>query len=339
MLTRKQYLRSLLLVFFICATGLQFVTVSEAVLSNEDWNKYAQNQTFSDALYHLTAVTGAYGTVSFSGTASSSGWTWTVSTTYAGVALDLTYQGTFNAGTGEMTWTGTGTYGAEPWTASGTALFQSGATKDTVEWGETIQLGSSSWISWFGKAVIGGLIGYLIDLVGDWLESQIDGEFEDDEGKKSSGEVTIENKGGHNVNVNVSGNVSGNITVNVNGVCGTSGSGQTLAVELSTFTAATTTDGIALKWRTESEVNNIGFNVYRSEKKDGKFVKIGFVEGAGSTGMPTDYEFVDKTAKQGQVYYYYLEDIDVEGIKNKSEVVQSRKPVNKAITWAKLKRI
>ncbi|MBC8236129.1 hypothetical protein H8E77_41815 [bacterium] len=113
---------------------------------------------------------------------------------------------------------------------------------------------------------------------------------------------------------------------------------STLPVTLSMLTAVRSQNDVALRWRTETEVNNIGFTIYRSKVKDGKFVKIGFVKGAGSTGMPTDYEFVDKTTKPGQTYFYYLEDIDVEGIKTKSKVVMSRKPINAATTWGKLKK-
>lgn len=111
-----------------------------------------------------------------------------------------------------------------------------------------------------------------------------------------------------------------------------------LAVTLSSFVATRKGVSVTLSWRTESETNNVGFHIYRSESKDGKFCKLAFVEGAGSTAMPTDYSFVDKTAKPGQTYFYYLEDIDVEGIRTKSQVVMSRKPINAATTWGKLKK-
>ena len=115
-----------------------------------------------------------------------------------------------------------------------------------------------------------------------------------------------------------------------------------LPVELSSFVATTGDNGkVTLRWRTETEMNNIGFRIYRGEKKDGKFVKINkkLIPGQGSKPMPTDYEFVDKTTKPGRVYYYYLEDIDVAGNREKSEVVNSRKPVNVVTMWGKLKKI
>jgi len=116
--------------------------------------------------------------------------------------------------------------------------------------------------------------------------------------------------------------------------------GTTKPVELSSFTATTGDGKVTLRWRTETETNNIGFNIYRSETKDGKFVKINnkLIEGQGNKAMPTDYEYVDKTAKPGKVYYYSLEDIDVEGNREKSDIVQSRSKRKLAATWAKLKR-
>lgn len=97
----------------------------------------------------------------------------------------------------------------------------------------------------------------------------------------------------------------------------------TLAVELSSFTASITNDGvIIIRWRTEAEVNNLGFSIYRSESKDSNYTKIAFVSGAGNTGMPTDYQFKDTKVEPGKTYFYYLEDIDITGERNKSDVIK-----------------
>jgi hypothetical protein len=97
---------------------------------------------------------------------------------------------------------------------------------------------------------------------------------------------------------------------------------ESLPVTLSTFTAATSGDNVILKWRTETEVDNLGFAIYRSETKDGNYTKIAFVKGAGSTAMPTDYKFVDKKAEVGKTYFYYLEDIDIAGTKNRNDIIK-----------------
>jgi hypothetical protein len=112
-----------------------------------------------------------------------------------------------------------------------------------------------------------------------------------------------------------------------------------LPVTLSTFTAATSGDNVILKWRTETEVNNLGFAIYRSETKDGNYTKIAFVKGAGSTAMPTDYQFVDKKAEADKTYFYYLEDIDIAGTKNRNDIIKVVVPAKLAQTIPKKFRL
>jgi hypothetical protein len=97
-----------------------------------------------------------------------------------------------------------------------------------------------------------------------------------------------------------------------------------LPVTLANVTAINGKGGVTLSWRTESEVNNIGWDIYRSETANGTFVKINekLIEGRGNSAMPFDYQYRDKTAVKKRTYYYYLENIDVEGNREKSPVVQ-----------------
>jgi len=95
-----------------------------------------------------------------------------------------------------------------------------------------------------------------------------------------------------------------------------------LPVTLSSFTANAKNGEVTFRWRTETEVGNAGFSIYRSEEKDGKYIKVAFVKGAGNSGMPIDYKFTDKKAEPGKTYFYYLEDIDVTGEKSKSEIIK-----------------
>ena len=123
----------------------------------------------------------------------------------------------------------------------------------------------------------------------------------------------------------------------------TSGSENSLPVGLSSFTAIRTDSGVVLRWTTETEVDHVGWNIYRSEKEDGEFVKINdeLIEGAGYSAMPLDYQYVDKTAKAGKRYYYYLEDLDLFGKTGKSDVIISTKSSPEkqlATTWASLKK-
>ena len=119
----------------------------------------------------------------------------------------------------------------------------------------------------------------------------------------------------------------------------TNASDTSLPVELSAFIATAGDGQIILRWVTQTEVNNIGFAIYRSERtagedasSSGKYTKVAFVSGAGSTPMPTDYQFVDKKAEAGKIYFYYLEDIDIAGEKSKSDIIKVVVPPAKAAT-------
>jgi hypothetical protein len=98
--------------------------------------------------------------------------------------------------------------------------------------------------------------------------------------------------------------------------------GFTLPVELSVFTAASVNGNVMLTWRTESEVNNVGFAIYCSDAKDGKYTKIGWRDGAGNSAMPHDYQFLDDKVEVGKTYFYYIEDVDIAGERDKSDIIQ-----------------
>jgi metallo-beta-lactamase class B len=70
-----------------------------------------------------------------------------------------------------------------------------------------------------------------------------------------------------------------------------------------------------IRWATASEVDNFGFDVYRSEREEGPFVRINpeIVEGAGTTDEPQSYELVDDTIDPHKTYYYYVESISMSG--------------------------
>jgi predicted lipoprotein with Yx(FWY)xxD motif len=101
-------------------------------------------------------------------------------------------------------------------------------------------------------------------------------------------------------------------------------SDSSLPVFLSSFTASVSDGQILLRWRTESEIDNIGWNIYRKPKKEGEFVKINadLIPGAGNSGTPQEYQYLDTTVETGATYHYYLENIDIGGIRNKSQIIQ-----------------
>ena len=88
---------------------------------------------------------------------------------------------------------------------------------------------------------------------------------------------------------------------------GSANSGQSdtsLPVELASFTATYTENGVLLRWRTESETNNLGFWIYHSDQIDGEYVRITpvMIRGAGTTAAAQNHEFIDTAAEDGTMY-------------------------------------
>ncbi len=101
---------------------------------------------------------------------------------------------------------------------------------------------------------------------------------------------------------------------------------EPLPVTLSQFRADHTDAGVVLKWTTESEIDNAGFYIYRSETKDGEFKVVNqtMIQGAGTTGERNEYTWTDTTAKPNTVYYYRIEDISYAGEREQLATVRLR---------------
>ena len=93
--------------------------------------------------------------------------------------------------------------------------------------------------------------------------------------------------------------------------------GGALPVELSHFRPARdkVTDAVVITWATESELNNAGFFIKRSQQKDGEFkvVNAAMIPGAGTTSEKQFYTYTDTTAQPNVVYYYQIEDVSLDG--------------------------
>ena len=93
--------------------------------------------------------------------------------------------------------------------------------------------------------------------------------------------------------------------------------GGALPVSLSKFRPERMKDTgqIVIRWITESELNNAGFNILRSEKRDGEFTKINtkLIAGQGTTSERTSYEYADTSAKPNVIYYYQIQDVSLDG--------------------------
>jgi len=91
-------------------------------------------------------------------------------------------------------------------------------------------------------------------------------------------------------------------------------SGPTL-VELTYFMAKGLNSAVLLEWATETELDNEGFNIWRSEKKDRKYVQINpyFIPAEGEAGFGAEYSYTDYDVENGVTYYYLLVDVDFHG--------------------------
>ncbi|MCD4818574.1 MAG: T9SS type A sorting domain-containing protein [Candidatus Cloacimonetes bacterium] len=91
-----------------------------------------------------------------------------------------------------------------------------------------------------------------------------------------------------------------------------------LPVTLSMFAAVYANDITTLDWLTQSEIDNVGWNIYRSISGNfGQALKINsnFIEGAGTTTEETEYTFIDDTIDPNWgTYYYWLESVDLSGV-------------------------
>ena len=100
---------------------------------------------------------------------------------------------------------------------------------------------------------------------------------------------------------------------------GTPGSdaGGPLPVELSHFRPARdkATGAVVITWSTQSELNNAGFFIKRSQQRDGEFkvINAAMVPGAGTTSEKQSYTYTDTTAQPNVVYYYQIEDVSLDG--------------------------
>ncbi len=127
------------------------------------------------------------------------------------------------------------------------------------------------------------------------------------------------------------------------------GNGIPLPVELKLFSAEKIDKGILLRWITESETNNFGFEIerarvlsaedasknrtndssLRSQEKYAQWQKIGFINGHGTVNIPQSYSFVDHAASNFALsltdstshLVYRLKQIDYDGTSDYSPII------------------
>ena len=124
--------------------------------------------------------------------------------------------------------------------------------------------------------------------------------------------------------------------------------GGVLPVELSHFRPArdTQTGAVVITWSTQSELNNAGFFIKRSQQRDGEFTVINaaMIPGAGTTSEKQFYTYTDTTAYPNVVYYYQIEEVSLDGNRQTlTRAVRLKGHVSVAgkatTTWGELKNV
>ena len=122
--------------------------------------------------------------------------------------------------------------------------------------------------------------------------------------------------------------------------------GGPLPVSLSKFRPERLESGeIVIRWITESELNNAGFNILRSKTRSGEFVKVNtsLIAGQGTTSERTTYEWKDTSAKPNVVYYYQIQDVSLDGKVTTLRQTRLKGDVSPAgkltVTWGELKTL
>jgi hypothetical protein len=99
-----------------------------------------------------------------------------------------------------------------------------------------------------------------------------------------------------------------------------------LPVELSLFQAFLIGNSVHLNWRTETEVNNYGFEIQRRDissiSPNFDYEKIGFIKGYDNSNSPKQYSFIDNEIQSPRNYSYRLKQIDNDGKYEYSKEIQ-----------------
>lgn len=94
---------------------------------------------------------------------------------------------------------------------------------------------------------------------------------------------------------------------------------QPLPVSLLNFQAISGDEQITLRWQTASEINNLGFIIYRAQEKYGNYAILDSyimnsrLKGAGNSTQTVTYQYLDRMLINGEPYWYKIADVDVKG--------------------------
>ena len=134
---------------------------------------------------------------------------------------------------------------------------------------------------------------------------------------------------GADICAGIYGNISGNIFGE-----GTQCSNSPVPVELTLFTGIIKNGCVILSWKTETEVNNYGFEVERKNKVS--WENITFINGNGNSNSPKEYSYTDKSPLGGSKFQYRLKQIDNDGQFEYSDVVEAELNLTEFVIYQEL---
>ncbi len=105
--------------------------------------------------------------------------------------------------------------------------------------------------------------------------------------------------------------------------------GNPLAVRLASFEASPQVGHVLLTWETVSEVNNLGFDLYRRPAGTETYFRVNeemIPSRSPGEGEGAVYTYVDDQARPGVLYEYILEDIDANGQRTQHGPVRVQGP-------------
>lgn len=83
---------------------------------------------------------------------------------------------------------------------------------------------------------------------------------------------------------------------------------------------------ILIEWQTATEIDTIGFNLYRANQIEGPYQKLNasIIPAANDPFRGGSYQYVDANVMPNRIYYYQLEDVDTQGRTTRHEPVSGQ---------------
>ena len=121
------------------------------------------------------------------------------------------------------------------------------------------------------------------------------------------------------------------------GTPGSVGGDQSLPVELLKWYGRATNTYIQLNWETASEIDNLGFLIYKGVVGNPLTLWQDYrsnpsLNGQGSTSFHTKYTFLDRSVFPDQTYAYLLSDVDIHGIETRHDTIKVKLNFKKQFT-------